>query len=53
MFNFGNEPPTREPSHTILYFVILTLTHKYSLTKSCNPSGKIKGRKPPPGQCNR
>ncbi|KAK1428185.1 hypothetical protein QVD17_17014 [Tagetes erecta] len=38
--------------HFILLFTFLLLTFSEIGAQSCKPSGGIRGRKPPPGQCN-
>ncbi|KAF4349036.1 hypothetical protein F8388_019521 [Cannabis sativa] len=42
-------------SSSILCFLLILITPNLlsiNEAKSCNPSGKIRGKKPPPGQCN-
>ncbi|PON92068.1 hypothetical protein TorRG33x02_121400 [Trema orientale] len=42
-------------SYLAIYFLLFLLLATNLLTigaKTCNPSGKIRGKKPPPGQCN-
>ncbi|KAM6584821.1 hypothetical protein CsatB_011823 [Cannabis sativa] len=44
-------------SSSVLCFLLILITPNLlsineAKTKSCNPSGKIRGKKPPPGQCN-
>ncbi|KAM6584820.1 hypothetical protein CsatB_011822 [Cannabis sativa] len=40
-------------SKTFLLIFLVVVTHWMTIeAKTCNPSGKIRGKKPPPGQCN-
>ncbi|PON43048.1 hypothetical protein PanWU01x14_277040 [Parasponia andersonii] len=42
-------------SYLAIYFLLFLLLATNLLTsgaKTCNPSGKIRGKEPPPGQCN-
>ncbi|KAI3743835.1 hypothetical protein L1987_56902 [Smallanthus sonchifolius] len=39
--------------HFILLFILQTATSFETNAQTCKPSGGIRGRKPPPGQCNR
>ena len=40
-------------SNALFLIFLLVVTHWLTIeAKTCNPSGKIKGKKPPPGPCN-
>ncbi|KAK1428186.1 hypothetical protein QVD17_17015 [Tagetes erecta] len=39
--------------HFILLFTLLTVVFSEITAQTCKPSGGIRGRKPPPGQCNK